>query len=186
MRSLLLALLWLAPTAAMAAPNGAIPSILALNESDTDGWASNVGTPFTGERDLYLWFLNFVPDTVTFSFQGTFEVVEIAPEPGWTNTGTLLSPRLASSLGCSGGPETRLARVRVRDPTGSGGRTCFWESDLDSKMCFDSCWGSYYVIGEAMGYRTDAGSYCDQIYSPECEPLAVEPASWGRAKVRYR
>jgi hypothetical protein len=185
MKRLLLGALALVVVATTAAPIGVVTSILRLNASDTDPWAAVVGAPFVGEKDLYLWFINYSPNRVTFSLGGTLEVVSVEPQPEWSNTGTLASPRLERS-GCDSAYETLLARVRVRDNTGSGGRLCFAESALDSVLCFDECWGEYYVVYEAYGYRTDGGSECPYVFSSECMTLATDAATWGLLKSNYR
>lgn len=187
MRALVLlpALALLLPVTTSADPVRCIPAVLSLAESDSDPWAPSAGTPFLGERDLYLWLWNYIPDRVTFGLEGTLEVLELEPAQGWNNTGTLESPRLERT-GCEGDwKATLLARVRVNDPTGAGGRLCFGESGLDGIFCFDTCSGLYYVL-DGFGYATDGGPGCSWVYSPECEPLAVDDVSWGEAKARFR
>lgn len=181
----LTALVLLLPATVRADPAGCIPALLFINESDSDAEAPYDGTPFTGERDLYLWFWNYVPDRVTLGLDGTLQVVDVEPAPGWVNTGTLLSPRLERT-GCEGDwHSTLLARVRVSAPTEAGGRLCFVESTLDSVLCFDACMGGYYEL-EAFGYVADGGPGCPGVHSPECLPLAVDETSWGVIKARYR
>lgn len=164
---------------------GLVPSGIWLNASETDLWSPTEEPPFQGDRTLYLWEYNWDMNRITFGLEGTLEVVDVIPEPGWVNIGTVQSPNLFQTGGCARGGLV-VARVIVRDETGSGGRLCFVESAIDSRICFDYCTDEWWRLYETPGYITDGGAKCPWIYSPECSPLAVTPSTWGGVKATYR
>jgi hypothetical protein len=163
--------------------DGVFPHLITVSDSPTD-WDSLDGAPFIGERTLYVWLA--IPWYKThewwFTFESSFQLVELVPAPGFQNLGSLDSPFLTTPE-CQYQPVV-LAELRVLDSGGQGGQVCvFADSALCSRLCDEDATVATYF----WGYETN-GNFCDRFGQPELCPnvVPVEPESWGRMKARYR
>lgn len=141
----------------------------------------NVGAPFTGERQVYLWLECMYRDGVTFArmdLTGTLEVVAFEGVNGIVNTGTLPALELTAP-GCIADWQFLAGVLTVRDTEGTGGTLCF------SGMNFTRDCSLVNPRDHAHGYAGYAttGSPCRL---GDCAVDYALPESWSRTKARYR
>lgn len=165
------------------AAHGVFPHLLTVSDSPTS-WDSLDGAPFVGEKTLYVWLA--IPWYKTnewwFTFETSFQLLELTPRPDFQNLGSLNSPILTAP-DCQD-QSVVLAELRVLDTTGQGGQVCVV---ADSALCSGLCDQDATVATYFWGYDTN-GAYCDRFGLPELCPnvVAIELKSWGRMKARYR
>ena len=173
-----------APEVALGSPQ---ELYLQISASESEPYPST-STPWVGERTLYLWSQGIILEAAgsEFAFEGSLEVIDLAPRPGVTNSGTATSPILAYSECVY---SQVVAELRVLDATGVGGTLCFTGSTESGKNCSLICesnalWQSHYFFG----FSSDGSPPCEGVdVHPECmNPLAIDQHTWGRIKASYR
>jgi hypothetical protein len=145
-----------------------------VSESPDDPYV-NEGTPFMGERDLYLWLdcTIFGASRARMDFTGSLPTVTFTPAPGViVETGL---PSLELDIGCQSAPFL-AGTLTVRDDVGAGGDVCMGPNRR-TRQCVLEDWQDHVFVG----YST-AGSPC---YEHSCELDYVDPLSWGRLKLLY-
>lgn len=174
-----------------AGERGVIPSLIVLSGSDTYPWDFEWGLspPWTGEKTFYLWFINYATEEIQFGLDGTLELVSFQPAVGVLNEGSEFSPTLTFQTGCAGADagELLLGALVVRDPDGSGGTVCFTVSQSTGRACFRLCYDAPWFELVPVDLRTAPSPLCPSIIrAPDCNPISVDPDSWGRVKASYR
>jgi hypothetical protein len=158
---------------------------LSISDSDTECWQTS-GTPFTGDRTLYLTMCGGFDRAMEFGLESTYEeIVSFTPSAGVDMQGTLESMIL-----CVSTPMDPLvvATVVVRDTDGSGGSLCFVPSDrariCHAGNCSDQNWTNEYWATQ--GYSSDPAVPLCFGEITDCGPNPVERSTWGRTKGGYR
>jgi hypothetical protein len=128
--------------------------------------------------------------TLEFAFTGTYEVLEIIPQPGVENLGTTQEPYLVASgyLYPLIGQVYPTATVIVEDVKGLGAELCFGETSSNDRMCFQiSDRDTWYQVESWYGFTTIDQSPCYGYGdSAGCTSIAIDSNSWGEVKARYR
>ncbi len=148
-----------------------------ISASSTDA-EIQVGAPFLGERDLYLWLTCAIEgaSVARMDLVGSLELVSFTPESGVTLSAPL--PALELDIGCQGGPWFLAGTLRVRDSTGAGGDVCMGPNRRTTR-----CADDYFEDHASYGFTTLpsgpcwGGAYCAIDY--------VDPLSWGRVKAYF-
>jgi hypothetical protein len=147
--------------------------------------------PFLGDLAVQLEYPGGWNDLQAFNFGffGTLTIVELTPRAVFINLGTMADPLIVTDpLECVDGRfGIVLADMIVRDETGLGGWICFGESEITSRLCFQTCDGYWNRFSDAVPFRAGTEAPCGQLpQSADCSPIAVEEFSWGRVKSAYR
>jgi hypothetical protein len=176
---------------ALAAPSDPAPSGLPIGISigsspSAPCWGCDNDPPFVGDKTLYVWFGYDRFESIVFDFTGTFLLVDFEPAPGFTNVGKPLSPVLIPDESCSAEQLSFLGELTVRDETGAGGAVWVKESTSTSQLCFRECWRDGWFWFEYFGYATVGIQPWGYSNSIGCQPLPVDPTTWGQVKGRYR
>jgi hypothetical protein len=166
------------PGASVAAPEEA-RYCWSLSESSTSPWIST-GSPFLGEQEIYLWFLNILGDgwvETAFDLVGSLEFVGFTPVGGVTSLGTVPNVHLTGS--CLG-DIVLVGSLLVRDSTGTGGSLCFAGANT-TRDC--GALGGVMHPHAYTGYSTDGTIPC---HPPEsCAIDVAAPETWGRVKAQF-
>jgi hypothetical protein len=166
------------PGASVAAPQQVL-YCWSLSESSTFPWTST-GSPFLGEQEIYLWFVNILSDgwvETEFDLVGSLEVVSFTPVVGVTSSGTVPNVHLTAS--CLGGI-ILVGSLIVRDVAGTGGSVCFSGANT-TRDC--GALGGVMHPHAYIGYSTDGTIPC---HPPEsCAIDVAVPETWGRVKAQF-